>query len=211
VSGGSGVGVGTGKYQSEPGIIHDIVVHGAGRCGLFYEKQSAYTYYSRGHVARGVTSIGSWAGLHDAGCDGLDAEIGATDGTYGLLLDQSTLAPQRPGTTATCTAHQSKRNSGGDVALGKVSANAFQITDGPYVRSAGSGKSGPGASRVVYLAGRVAQRQVRGREARPRHHRGTDGHARRSDVYADNFGTADGTARGRDRRRRFVVYDLGVL
>jgi hypothetical protein len=189
VSGGSGVGVGTGKYQSEPGIVHDIVVHGAGRCALFYEKQSAYSFYSRGHVARGVKSIGSWAGLHDAGCDGLDAEINATDGTYGVLLDLSTLAPNAGFNGNVVLA--SKRNSGGDVALGKVSANAFQIIDGPYVIT-GSGKSGPGASRTVYLAGASLNAKSVAVSLDPV---STTVLAATptGDLYADNFGAADGT------------------
>jgi hypothetical protein len=189
VSGGSGIGVGTGKYQSEPGIIHDVIVHNAGRCAVFYEKQSAYTYYSRGHVVRGVKSIGSWAGLHDAGCDGLDAEINATDGTYGVLLDLSTLAPNA-GFNGNIKL-TSKRNSGGDVALGKVSANAFQIIDGPYVIT-GSGKSGPGASRTVYLAGASLNAKSVSVNLDPA---STDvlPVTPVADLYADNFGAANGT------------------
>jgi hypothetical protein len=189
VSGGSGIGVGTGKYQSEPGIIHDVIVHNAGRCAIFYEKQSAYTFYSRGHIARAVKSIGSWAGLHDAGCDGLDAEINATDGTYGVLLDLSTLSPNA-GFNGNVRL-TSKRNSGGDVALGKVSANAFQIIDGPYVIT-GSGKSGPGVSRTVYLSGASLNAKSVSVNLDPA---STDvlPVSQVVDLYADNFGAANGT------------------
>jgi hypothetical protein len=186
VSGGSGIGVGTGKYQDEAGIIHDVIVRGAGRCGLFYEKQSAYTYYSRGHVAHHVKAIGCWAGLHDAGCDGLDAEINATDGVYGLLLDQSSLSPN-----AGYNGHvrlTSKRNSGGDVALGKVSANAFQIIDGPYQVS-GSGRSGPGQSRVNFLSTYSANANAAAVKLDP-DSTAIEPTAAPADLYADAFGSA---------------------
>lgn len=92
-SGGSGVGIGTGKYRDEAGTISGLVVHGAGRVALFYEKQTQYTNLSRGHVARNVVSVGSWAALHDCGCDGLDAEVTSIGDQHGLLLDGTYLEP----------------------------------------------------------------------------------------------------------------------
>jgi hypothetical protein len=85
----------------------------------------------------------------------------------------------------------SKRNSGGDVALGKVSANAFQIIDGPYVIT-GSGKSGPGASRTVYLSGASLNAKSVAVKLDPASTEVLSA-TPTGDLYADNFGAADGT------------------
>lgn len=92
-SGCSAIGIGTGKYQREAGTISDVIVHDAGRIGLFYEKQTTYPYLSRGHVATNVVVMDSWAALQDAGCDGLNADVKALDCDHGALIGQTILAP----------------------------------------------------------------------------------------------------------------------
>jgi hypothetical protein len=148
MSGASGIGIGTGKYQNEPGLINNVIVHDAGRNAIFYERQSAYTYFSRGHVARNITAIGCWAGLQDCGADGLVADITATDGTYGVFLDGTSLEP-KAGVNGRITVH-AERNSKANVYLGNIPDGSYEVngvargaTAGPGVLADVSSSLGP--------------------------------------------------------------------
>jgi hypothetical protein len=147
-SGASGIGIGTGKYQYEPGLINNIIAHNAGRNAIFYERQTAYTYFSRGHVARNITAIGCWSGLQDCGADGLVADITATDGTYGVFLDGTSLEP-KAGINGRVTIH-AERNSKANVYLGNIPDGSYEIngvargaTAGPGVLAGTASTIGP--------------------------------------------------------------------
>ncbi|MFE8884932.1 fibronectin type III domain-containing protein [Pseudarthrobacter enclensis] len=150
-SGASAIGIGTGKYQYEPGLINNVIVRNAGRNAIFYERQTAYTYFSRGHVAKNVTAIGCWSGLQDCGADGLVADLSATDGTYGVYLDGTSLEP-KAGINGRVTV-QAERNSKAGVYFGNIPDGSYEVngvargtTAGPGVWAGPASTIGPRVS-----------------------------------------------------------------
>jgi hypothetical protein len=132
VSGGSGVGIGTGKYQSEPMVITGLISRGNGRGGLFFEKQTTATFYARGIKVIGAVLVGNGFGLQDCGCDGLDADITATDNTIaGVLLD-GTLLNANAGYNGRISGRIDRNGStaiavSGNVVLGAMPAGNYRI------------------------------------------------------------------------------------
>ena len=92
-SGGSGVGIGTGKYLVEDSV-YDVEGHDCGFHGVFFEWQAGMPFpYSRGMRVR-ARATGNHTGFRDCGCDGLVAEVVLTGNTYaGVLHDGTILAP----------------------------------------------------------------------------------------------------------------------
>lgn len=92
-SGGSGVGIGTGKYLVEDSV-YDVEGHDCGFHGVFFEWQVGMPHsFSRGMRVR-ARATGNHTGFRDCGCDGLTAEVIATGNTYaGILHDGTILAP----------------------------------------------------------------------------------------------------------------------
>lgn len=146
VSGASGIGIGTGKYQNEQGTISNVIVHDAGRLALFYEKQSAYSYFSRGHVATNVTAVGCWGGIQDAGCDGLEASLTATDGTYGVVLDSTTLV-DRAGKNGRINVH-AERNATANILLGAIPDGSYEVIGIARSATAGPGVYAPASANL---------------------------------------------------------------
>jgi len=170
--------MGTGIWQDERGLINGAVLIG-NRVGLFYEKQTAATYFSRGHVARGVSAIGNWAGVQDCGCDALDVDAVVTDNNYGLLLDKTSLS-FKAGINGHARIH-GERNTQGDVGIGYCSNNTYRVT--------GTGRSAPDGLTplVTHVPGYAAAGQVAINLAAP----STDllTVSTTPDTYADNFGS----------------------
>jgi hypothetical protein len=92
-SGGSGFGIGTGRYAVEDFEL-DVVARNCGFHGVFTETQTGEPFqFTKGSRIRAVV-IGNHTGFRDAGSDGLTADIVALNNTYaGVLHDATILAP----------------------------------------------------------------------------------------------------------------------
>jgi hypothetical protein len=91
VSGGSGIGIGTGAYASETGVITAPRLVNCGRAGLFSESLNTLPYSYGPRVVGGYAS-GNYIGVQDAGWDGADIGMDVVDNLYaGVLIDQTVL------------------------------------------------------------------------------------------------------------------------
>lgn len=89
VSGGSGFGIGTGRFETEDFTL-DVVTRNCGYHGVFTEKQSSATYYSRGARIT-VKDTGSYISFKDAGCDGLIATVDSLSAQYAGVAHMGTI------------------------------------------------------------------------------------------------------------------------
>jgi hypothetical protein len=92
-SGGSGFGIGTGRYEIENFYL-DVTAKNCGFHGVFTETQPSPPFpFTRGSYIR-ATVINNFVGFRDCGSDGLVADITSIGNTYaGVLHDKTILAP----------------------------------------------------------------------------------------------------------------------
>lgn len=72
--GASGIGIGTGRYEYEPGVIAHCIARDNANHGIFWERQGAATsaYWSKGYKAVACHASGNRENFSDRGVDGLE-------------------------------------------------------------------------------------------------------------------------------------------
>lgn len=95
-SGGSGIGIGTGMFEYEGGIITSPRLLNCGRAGLFGEMLgTAYAAATKGLKVVGGYARYNYIGFQDSGWDGADVSMDVTDNAYaGVLIDNTILTPK---------------------------------------------------------------------------------------------------------------------